>query len=187
MVIRLVRHGFTAWNQEKRYMGRADLPLSECGKSRLTKDPMRPHRVYVSPLLRCVQTAQALFPEAERIVIAGFREMDFGVFEGRTALEMADDPLYRKWVEQGCLSRCPQGEAWPEFSQRTCDAFCRVMKDGSDPLIIVAHAGTQMAILNTFGPPGHSMWEWPSGNGESLMLEAVDWDRCPMLRVMKKR
>lgn len=171
MLIYLLRHGETAWNAEKRYQGRTDLTLSDQGRELLAQADIFPQRVYVSPLRRTAETAAIFFPRAEQITVPSFREMDFGAFEGRTAGEMADDPDYRSWVEGGCEGRCPGGEDWEEFSRRTCAAFAQLMEAPPDPLVIVAHGGTQMAILERFGQPARPRYGWLCKNGGGFRLE----------------
>ena len=123
MIIELIRHGDTPWMAERRYQGRSDIPLSEAGKKKLQASPHKPAVVYVSGMKRAVQTAEAIFPDAEQIVIPAFNEMDFGDFEGKSADEMADDPSYRAWVDGNCEGQCPGGESKDAFSERVCTAF----------------------------------------------------------------
>ena len=100
-----------------RIVGR-DTPLSPEGVRALRPADFSPATVYVSPLRRAVQTAQTLFPAAALVTVGDLAEMDFGDFDGRTADEMAEDPAYRAWVEQGCSTRCPNGERRAEFCSR---------------------------------------------------------------------
>jgi len=175
MLIYLLRHGETAWNAERRYQGLTDIPLSERGLAALGRADFAPERVYVSPLRRAAETAAVLFPGAEQVSVPGLREMDFGAFEGRNAGEMAEDPAYRTWVEGGCSGRCPGGEGWAEFSARTCAAFEELMEDAPDPLVIVAHGGTQMAVLERYARPARPRYGWLCRNGGGFLLEAGSW------------
>lgn len=91
----LIRHGKTKGNLEKRYVGRTDEPLCKAGiremnerRSILLRSFSEegaviclPGKIYVSPMLRCRQTAKLLFPDAKQEVVADFCEMDFGAFE----------------------------------------------------------------------------------------------------------
>lgn len=160
MLIYLLRHGETAWNAEKRYQGRTDLPLSDRGRALLGRADFAPERVYVSPLIRARETAAVLFPEAEQIAVPDFREMDFGAFEGRTAAEMAGDLSYRAWVEEGCTGRCPGGESLSEFSDRVWTAFVKLLETEQERLVIVAHGGVQMAILECYAKPHRDYFDW---------------------------
>ena len=174
MLIYLIRHGETAWNAEKRYQGRTDLPLSDRGRALLGRADFYPGRVYVSPLRRATETAAVLFPEAERVTVPDFREMDFGAFEGRTAGEMADDPAYRAWVAGGCAGRCPGGESLSEFSDRVWSAFVKLPETEQERLVIVAHGGVQMAILERYAKPHRDYFDWHAPCGGGFVLDGPD-------------
>ena len=147
VLIYLLRHGETVYNAQRRYQGAQDVPLSAQGR-RLRPAGVELPAVYVSPLTRA--------GEEQRLVpVEGLQEMHFGAFEGRSAQEMEDDPAYRAWVEGDCLGRCPGGESRAEFSDRCCAAFSRLvdeeLRKGSPCMAVVAHGGTQMAVLERFG------------------------------------
>ncbi|MCD8364246.1 MAG: histidine phosphatase family protein [Clostridiales bacterium] len=66
MEILLLRHGKTRGNLEGRYIGRTDEPLPESSRQSLRQSPYRkyhPEFIYVSPMLRCRETAEILFAE----------------------------------------------------------------------------------------------------------------------------
>lgn len=171
MLICLLRHGETAWNRERRYQGLTDIPLSDRGRALLGRADFSPERVYVSPLSRARETAAILFPEAEQIAIPDLREMDFGAFEGRTAGEMADDPAYRAWVEGNCAGRCPGGESMAEFSERVWAAFANLMATEPEQLVIVAHGGVQMAVLERYARPHREYFHWHAPCGGGFVLD----------------
>jgi len=169
MKLWLIRHGLTKLGEEKRYQGALDEGLSECGHAELKRADFIPPRVYVSPMLRARETAAILFPEAEQIVVPDLREMDFGVFEGRGWWEMEQDAAYRAWVDGGCLSRCPGGEDRVEFSARVCKTMEALLQTGED-LVIVAHGGTQMAVLERWGKPEREYYRWQTSCGCGFLL-----------------
>ena len=183
MKIYLIRHGETALQAEKRYQGVTDAPLSGAGRAKLRRAEIRPDRVYVTPLRRTRETAAILFPEAEQVLVPDLREMDFGAFEGRNALEMAHDPAYRCWVEGMCLGRCPGGESKSEYSDRVCAAFCELMGRGEETVVIVAHGGTQMAVLERFCDGAKNYWEWQLPCGQGYLME-VESHRLRVLELL---
>lgn len=155
-----------------------------------------PAYVYVSPARRARQTAEILFPQADQIIIPGLREMDFGVFEGRSWREMSEDADYRRWVDGGCEGQCPGGEDRASFTARICSAFDGILAGetetgrkpgcaGDDlPVIIVAHGGTQMALLAERGSPAGDYFsrQTPCGCGWLLEPEAG----TGLLKVLKE-
>lgn len=189
MTVYFLRHGETEYNAQWRYLGRTDQPLSPKGREELVCADFSPEAVYVSPLCRTAQTAEILFPEAERRVVPDFREMDFGIFEGRSANEMADDPAYRQWVDSGCLDEIPGGESRAAFSERACAAFAALLDEAmakrEDPLVIVAHGGTQMAVLERFALPRRDYFDWPGPNGGGYVLDAGRWGQNRTLRLLR--
>jgi alpha-ribazole phosphatase len=189
MLVFLLRHAHTAGNLDKRYIGRTDEPLCAAGLAALRLAGTFPQitRVSVSPLCRARETARSLFPSAEQIVRQGLREMDFGDFEGRTAAEMTEDAAYRTWVESGCLSACPNGESLAMFSARTCSAFeeavMEALRRGDEHLVIVAHGGTIMAVMERYARPCRPAWNWSVLPllGYRACLDEKAWPEAPAL------
>ncbi len=125
------------------------------------------------------ETAAVLFPDACQIVVPDFREMDFGIFEGKSYLDMAYLPDYREWVDGGCLGQIPEGESMAVFSRRTCTAFEALVdhehKAGAEVLAIVAHGGTQMAVMERFVQPHQDYFSWRGSLGGGFVLDAARW------------
>lgn len=186
MLVYLLRHGKTAWNLEGRYQGRSDIPLCEAGRKALKPADFMPAKVYVSPMKRAAETAQLLFPGVQTIAVPGLEEMDFGAFEGKSFQDLADDPAYRAWVEGNCTAPCPEGEGREDFSQRVCAAFERLMAREQEQLVIVAHGGTQMAILERYGRPYRDYFAWQSPNGGGFLLEAEHWEQTRELTLLRE-
>ena len=162
MRVKLIRHGVTAGNAARRYVGVSDEPLCPEGREaakRHEKDPSL-RRVFVSPLKRARETAAILFPNAEQIVVNDLHEMDFGAFEGRTADEMEHDPVYRAWVEDLCRGACPGGESQAEFHARIAAAFTETMRSREEDATFVVHGGVIMSILWQFAEPKKDFYEW---------------------------
>ncbi|MBQ9045862.1 MAG: histidine phosphatase family protein [Oscillospiraceae bacterium] len=178
MRILLIRHGMTLLGEQKRYQGSTDTPLSESGRDALRRVDDADH-VYHSPLLRASETAQILFPHAGKSAVSDLREMHFGVFEGRGWWEMEQDPDYRHWVEGGCLGQCPGGEDKAAFSARTCAAFERIVLQAQarqqQKIAVVAHGGTQMAVLERWGEPKQAYFRWQTPCGAGYELDDRDW------------
>lgn len=192
MKIYLLRHGQTRYNAEKRYQGTLDIPLSEEGRAQLVQADIFPEKVYVSPLIRARSTAELLFPEAEQIVVDDFREMCFGIFQGRNYVEMERDPEYIAWVGTYCEGCCPGGERKVEFCDHTCNAFVPLVEEalekGEDQLVIMAHGGTQMAIMERYGLPRHDYYHWcgPNGGGYVLEVDRDSWHRDHMMTLTEE-
>jgi alpha-ribazole phosphatase len=192
MRIVLIRHGEVPGNRERRYIGRTDESLSDNGRlqARALSLPSV-DRIYSSPYLRCLQTAQLLFPGREPIVSGDLRECDFGMFEGKTADELADCPEYRAWVEGGCIGQIPDGESISAFQQRCCAAFEAIVRNEagrSDALAFVVHGGVIMAVLAQFDRQKRDYFVYHIGNcaavscdceiGDELLLSVLGGALC---------
>lgn len=191
MKVWLLRHGATVYNDEHRYQGRGDIPLSAQGLENLRRAEFAPPVVYVSPMIRAKQTAAVLFPEAKLVEVPGLQEMNFGAFEGRNYQEMADDTDYRAWVEGGCVGQTPGGESKAVFSDRVCEAFVSVVDSALEAretqLVILAHGGTQMAALERFALPRRDYFDWCGllAGGFILETDASTWKETRTLRLIQ--
>ena len=152
----------------------------------LVRADFSPKTVYVTPLKRTQETARILFPDARQIVIDDLREMDFGVFEGRTYIEMENDDDYRAWVEDNCRGRCPGGESREEFAARVCAAFEKLMDESEDDVVIVAHGGTQMSVMERFAVPREPYFSRNAKNGTGYELDASRWQSDRMLELTRR-
>ena len=179
MLIELIRHGVTAWVAERRYQGHTDIPLSPEGIAMLKESDEALKYVYVSPLMRARQSAQILFPDSEQVIIEELSEMNFGVFEGRTADEMADDPQYRKWVDGFCNGDCPGGENRSTFDARVRSAFEKIIRTqlsaGAAKCTFVVHGGVIMSLMEAFADEKKSFYEWFIQPGCSYLLSTERW------------
>lgn len=191
MTIYLLRHGATIHNQKGQYQGRKlDVPLTAEGLAALRRADIDPQVVYVSPMLRARQTAAALFPDAALIPVPDLEEMDFGAFAGRSYREMEHDPAYRAWVDGNCLGPTPGGEDRAGFSHRVCRAFVplvdKALAEGQETLVVLAHGGVQMAVLERFGLPRRDYYQWcgPLAGGWVLETDEGTWTSEHTLRLV---
>ena len=164
----LIRHGATEGNLQRRYIGRTDEPLCGLGLEQARSlSGLAADRIYASPAVRTVQTAQIIFPDMDISLEPALWEMDFGAFEGKTAQELESDPRYQAWVDAECKTPVPEGEAVDAFKGRCCSAFQKIMAaapEGSCTAFVI-HGGCIMAILEAFAEPKRSFYEWHIRNG----------------------
>lgn len=180
MQILFIRHGKTKGNLEKRYVGRTDEPiLPEEGKRLSAMAPLmkRPDGIYVSPLLRCLQTAECLYPGRPYRVCPEFRETDFGRFEYKNYEELKDLPAYQKWIDSGGRMAFPDGESGRDFRKRCSRCFAGVTEEAEQQnlkyISLVVHGGTIMAILEHYYIEESRFYDWQAKNGEGFLTE---WD-----------
>ena len=174
----MVRHGMTEGNLLGKYIGITDEPVLEEEKQALKRLRFPgADAVYASPMLRCVQTAEILYPGQEIITIPDFSECDFGEFEGRTYQELIQYQVYRDWVQSGEIEAFPGGERRSEFQERCIRGLEKMIRDAqkkkADVAALVVHGGTIMSILDAYGFPRQAYNEWHVGNGEGFQVRLV--------------
>lgn len=155
MKIILIRHLPTNGNLESRYIGSLDEPLAHIkitGQSldayRRTLNEFAPQRIVSSPLLRAKETAALFFPGKNFEVQDDFREMEFGLFEGKNYLELKDHKAYQEYIDSNGTIGFPEGEKPEQFKKRCRDAFSKlVMESEEETIALVVHGGTIMAIM----------------------------------------
>lgn len=175
MTVYLIRHGKTQGNVERRYIGSTDQPLCSQGRAELrNKTGPEADRIIASPLLRCRETAEILYPGKGVEIVDDLRETDFGAFENHTYEELKDDPQYRAWLDGAGEAAPPGGESKGEQQARTVRAFRSVMAAcGEDERVaFVVHGGTIMCLLEAL-EPSHRFYDWQAPNGGGY---ACDWD-----------
>ena len=182
----LIRHGATKANMEHRYLGKTDEVLSKEGEMQLfeyKKMGFFPNIdfLFSSPMKRCVQTAEILFPELKPVEIEEWKEMDFGVFEGKNYLELQGDKRYQEWIDSNGTLPFPEGESREEFISR-CDKGFRRMIEKLKPIKeerhktvgIVVHGGTIMALLSKYGKGDYFDYQVPNGKGFICTMKHLD-------------
>ena len=172
-----IRHGATAGNLKKRYIGRTDEPLCPEGREQAQALNGRGmpsfDTLFVSPYLRCRQTAELVFPGKEQTVVLDLRECDFGIFEGKNYVELQGDPQYASWLERNCTGKIPQGECVEDFKERCVLSFQECM-ESVDSAAFVVHGGVIMAILEALAVPKKGFYEYHIGNCRLICCTMTD-------------
>ena len=184
----LLRHGQTQGNLEKRYIGKTDEPLLMEDMERIQKvsslqkrlkqeNLVRPQKLFVSPMLRCRQTAELLFPGQEQVVIDKLREMDFGRFEAKNYMELSADPAYQAWIDSGGRLPFPEGEDRECFIRRTMDGFLQMTEqawqENCGQIAAVVHGGSIMAILSSLLQDDYFAYQVPNLAGYAFCYEGA--------------
>lgn len=191
----VIRHGETAWNAEHRIQGHLDIPLSATGvrqagrlAQRLASE--RIHAVYSSELARAWLTAE---PLAERLGLEvipepRLRERCFGIFEGLTLDEIADQhpAAFQSWRARDPAWAMDGGETGQQLIDRVLDAMHDIAgRHRGETVALVTHGGVldvayraaraldwdaprEHQMLNasinrvrvTFSPPALAMVDW---------------------------
>lgn len=192
--IYLLRHGLTKGNTEAKYIGHTDEPLSQEGIAQIQKmkedyDYPNADVVFSSPLSRCIQTAKLIYPASSPIEMQGLIEYDFGFFDGKTAQELKDHPVFPDWLAGKKGVAAPFGESNEDFAKRIAETFVKIvdglLKTGTQKCAIVTHSGVMTALLSFFGLPEAPMHEWTTAGGCGYVLKITPslWSQAKKLEV----
>jgi alpha-ribazole phosphatase len=177
----LVRHGDSRQDQVKRYIGQTDLPLNAVGRSQaralqrtLAGIPFK--RIYSSDLRRCLETARIIAaPQGKSIrSLPVMREIALGEWDGKS---MAS--IRRRFPEEfQCRGldlsgfQPPGGESFKDLQDRVVPAFLEIIGQSEGPLLLVAHAGVNRAILcHVLGQPLEDLFKVPQAFGCLNIIE----------------
>ena len=190
----LIRHGITEGNLDGKYIGQTDLALCPQGEKQiqqLVKAGVYPYveKVYTSPLKRCVETAQIIYPDVQLSKVDEIAEMDFGQFEGKTQKELENLPEYTAWLKGGPEACPPDGEKFGDFSLRCISGldiiFRDMMKKELTRAAMVTHGGVITNLLAGFGlPKGHPAdYMCGPGEGFEILLSTFLWQKGPAFEI----
>jgi broad specificity phosphatase PhoE len=132
----LVRHGETEWSRSGRHTGRTDVPLTERGREQALRlgtalGQRSFSRVLSSPLGRSLETCRLAGLDARVEVVDDLREWDYGVYEGRTRVEIATEiPGWTVWTHP-----IPDGESLADLGRRADRVIASALPSGGDVLL----------------------------------------------------
>ena len=156
-VTALLRHGQTPMSVQKRYAGRTDAPLTEVGVQQAAAAAKRLASaglgvIVTSPLRRTVQTAQAVAAVTGAAVVTddGFRETDFGAWEGLTFAEVRErwPAEISAWLADPEVAP-PGGESFTDVSARVTAALDRVLAARAGQTVLIVSHVTPIKMLVT--------------------------------------
>ena len=193
--LHLIRHGMTEGNRTGRYVGRTDLPVCPQGKEELEALRRRyaypkVQEVYCSPLLRCRQTADILYPDSPLTVVEDLVEMSMGEFEGKLVADLKNLPAYRAWISDSLRNHPPGGlESGEQFAARISGALHNIFQNMTQNAVgeaaVITHGGVIMGLLSTFAMPRLPLREWAvaNGSGYTVRMSTGLWMRDSVVEV----
>ena len=193
-VIHLIRHGAVDETLKGRYIVSTDVDLSKTGRENLvlireTAGYPTVQKVYSSPLQRCLQSCEIIFPGMDINNISNFSECDFGDWEGKSAQELAGNPLFGQWLQNSDKTPPPGGESGKAFASRVGRGFERLVEkmsaEGITEAGVVTHGGVIMTILAMYGLPQAPSYQWrmDNGYGFSVRVNPFLWMREKVVEV----
>jgi alpha-ribazole phosphatase len=170
----LIRHGLASGG-EGRCIGRSDLALADEGRAQIRRLVATvegvPDAIYSSDRARARDSAAMLASAWSRAVMADarLRELDFGVWEGRTweELEREDGARLQQWMRDWVHERPPGGESMVDLRDRVAAWVAEVRERTPDGQVaVVAHAGSIRALLcHLLGLPSEAAFRFRITHG----------------------
>lgn len=181
----LVRHGAINIGKERRYIGSTELSLSEkgIGDGAALRDFFQEipiDLVFLSPMKRCIETAELLFSETQAGTIfsengekeknqkngtlihggmeipyeirEALREIHMGEWEGVPMKEIRQryPEAYLKRGEELDCFRPPKGESFQEVQERAVTVVKEIFERKERNILILSHSGVNRALLSYF-------------------------------------
>ncbi|MGQ9614943.1 MAG: histidine phosphatase family protein [Spirochaetota bacterium] len=166
----LVRHGQTEWNRVERFRGHYDIPLDETGikqgeaVAERIAIQFKPDRVFTSPLIRAMKTAEIIAKKADIPVIIhrGIIDIDYGHWQGLTPDEVKARFPYESalWYEHPENAIIPGGETLEETQARAIKTMEELCKDSTGKgIVVVSHTVViRLILLGILCSPLNRFW-----------------------------
>jgi len=182
----LTRHGETDANRAQRYAGWSDDRLNQRGLSqaaalaeRLSGEGI--DRVFTSPVLRAVETAQILAVRlnADVHTVHGLHEIELGPWKGLTEAEVAErwPDEYQEWKTSPHTLDLRGRESLADVGERALDAVDQIaharLSDPDTPAVVVSH----LAVIRVLWLHAHSrpLSEYQQVRGPNATVFPVRW------------
>ena len=176
--IYIVRHGETDNNKERVLQGRSNLPLNEVGikqaekvKEYFAEKDIQFDKVYSSPLIRAIKTAQIITGSTQVgsdatdnsadavpfVLDDHLLEMDYGPYEGCSLLD--PPPEIIEFFSDFVNNSTPEGmENLSDLVARMGRFMESLKKEGDQTILISTHAIAMKGILEHLTPESHGAY-----------------------------
>jgi probable phosphoglycerate mutase len=183
-----VRHGETDWNKQGRIQGSIDTELNDTGRAQAQavalallakREELMAYDFIVSPQKRAQDTMAAINAwqerQADQIRAEPLvREIDFGIWEGKTWAEVIASGVYPADPAQRFFWRPEGGESYQDGTARAQALLDKITR----PTLIVAHGGIGrclMALIAHKSPAEAISLPIPQGVYCRLQDETLTW------------
>lgn len=182
MKVFLLRHGETEGNVNGQFSGATDTPLTKYGIEQANEAHLKLRGesfdvVVSSPLSRAHDTAKCVTTNTITLH-EGLCEMNFGIFEGLTYIEIQEKYFeeYKVWKKEGTDYRFKNGESLRGFYDRVIQTYTELLKqyEGQN-ILIVAHSGVIRSILaHEISENFDHYWKYKIDNCKVSIIEYLD-------------
>ena len=182
----LIRHGQSEANEQNRFAGQTDVPLTDLGRAQAESAARylvaheKIDKIYSSDLQRAHNTAlpTSLLTGVPIIDTKGLREICAGIWEGRAVSEIEVEYAeeFRTWRKDYANARLPGGESVQEVYERVVPYVKRIARENDGlTLLIASHATPVRAVdCNSRGWGWERMSEVPFVNNSAISIFEYD-------------
>lgn len=181
MKLILARHAETHANKNRIFSGWTDYPLTKKGErqaARLAYELKKNYNIdemYSSPLDRAMSTSKAISRSIEREIITTdcLKEVNFGVFEGKTGKEIEANHTqhWKSWHNDFVNYRLPEGENLIDLLSRIKPLIDNLRKTDKVCLLVAHSAVIQVAITYLLEIDLKKMWNFQVKNCSYVEFE----------------
>lgn len=155
MYLYIMRHGETDDNTRRVLQGQKDNPLNENGinqalEAKAELEGIHFDRIYVSPLIRAIHTAELATGRSKEdfIIEERIKEIGFGVLEGTVSDDMKP-PYSNFFLNPGAYAAPEGGESFEELLARVQDFLDELKgKLPGQRVLLVSHGAAIHALIN---------------------------------------
>jgi len=171
-MIYIIRHGQTEKNKANVLQGRSDIPLNDAGrqqameaKNQFAAAGIRFDKVYTSPLIRAVQTAEIVAEGVPQKTDGRLIEMDYGPYEGMDLSHPAPEVL--EFFKDFVHNPAPEGMEPLQDVVTRFGSFLETIRPEAEQgnILISTHAIAMKGALEYLTPESRgSYWSEYIGN-----------------------
>jgi len=151
----VARHGEADWNRERRWLGHADRPLTDLGRTQAEAlarqlDGIAMEAAYASDLSRAMDTARTAVGNRGIAVtpLRELRERDYGAWDG-----VHDDDIPRRFPHdhaewtRGAVDGAPDAESYAALAERVVRALHRIAAAHPQGTVLVVAHGEPLRVF----------------------------------------
>lgn len=190
-VVALVRHGQTAWNASRRFLGRTDVPLDAIGHAQARALAAAwPHpfdRVVSSPLSRASGTAGYLAAQHDRI--DDLQELHQGELEGlhgEEALRRYAD-FFARWQADPTGLVVPGGESLDQCQERGMAAVEGLLAEAAPGELVGAFTHQMVIATVACRLAGEPLTAWRDHRVGNTMATLLARERDGSITLVRER
>lgn len=183
MKLIIARHAETEANANRIFSGWTDYPLTDRGliqAKKLGYELKKNYNIdllYSSPLDRALNTAKIVSKSIEReiIITDNLKEVNFGIFEGKTGIEIQKEheDHWNSWHSDYVNFRLPEGENLIDLLNRIKPLIDNLRQGDKDCLLVTHAAVMQVAITYLLDIDLKKMWNFQCKNASYVELECT--------------